>query len=607
MATTKTKSALTKSTQVLNLSVEQQQLLRDTLTKKGVTLPDNAFDSIVPIRVGADLGALVATIPDAVVIADFYLPYRFASNCPPVQFVLPPPRPIFTLLPECQGTDEKSVVRFNFTRRTSPCEVQVDDKPYESLVDDQIKLDPGNHKIVVRDAEGGISLPQNIEIFKRFSLELPPKLTCNEANTSYTATVTVVDARLPLFLFDQNGENGTELEALPVEDIPNKRTVILGPFNSGETVNVQIGDSSLVCPPQPLTFSRTCVPLQVQPDTVATEYNTAVIIDVLANDVGNDLTITAATVDSIKGAVVITADQKLQFTPNSAVRNEDVVIDYTVQDGNNISQSSTATVHVKCGLPCEGKTLRRGHAFALPPLFVEGLEAKFIIEFPQGTIIDLSVQAFELARTSDNSAFFFAQQISQLVFQHTGSANWLTIDPNPRPPEFGNLFVDAAIEYYECLNFELTYKYISSNTLTPNVISISPQNTHLEIDSLDASTTNLTIPAYNPIQTDKCNPNLPPIETCANAVDLTLDIKVDFVSNNENSITLKLSAVPTGTSLPVAYLWEVASGHPFIFHGESNDVTFFNIDLTQTHVRLTAFTDKGCRIVLDKIIDVNIG
>lgn len=609
-ATAKASPSALASPTVSKLTAEKRRILVDALRGQGITLPLEVLANLGQINPPTHL-EFGFEIPELVVIADFFLPYRFSSDCPPVQFVLPPPRPLFVLKPECQGTDGTSLVRFEISRGTPPFEVQIDDEPYGLLTQNSIKLEVGTHKVVLRDAEGGISLPQSIDIFRRFSIELPPKLICDETNTTYTAIVTIVDGKLPFRVYDQNGENGQELEATQVGDDINKHTVSVGPFNSGETVNIQIGDSSMICPPQALVFTHTCIPLQTQPDTAVTDYNTPVTIDVLANDSGNDLEITSATVDATKGEVVVNEGRSITFKPNETVQNEDVAITYTVTDGNDKTMSSTATVHVNkkpCGLPCEGLTLRRGYAFTLPPLFIEGLEAKFLLEFPQGTMNDLSAELLNLWQTSDGSVFFFAQQLNELIRKLTGSENWLTIDPNPRPPEFGNLFNDCSIEYYQCLHFELTFKFVSQTNFANNIVSLVPESSHLEIDSLDASTTNLTIPAYNPVRIDKCNPGLPIIDVCAsNAPDLTLDINLEFISAAENSITLALSALPTGADLPVAYLWEVESGHPFIMHGEKNTVTFFNVEPPSKHVRLAAFTEKGCRVVLDKTVDINIG
>ncbi|WP_343343884.1 Ig-like domain-containing protein [Sphingomicrobium sp. XHP0239] len=82
-------------------------------------------------------------------------------------------------------------------------------------------------------------------------------------------------------------------------------------------------------------------------DTANADFESAVTIDVLANDTDpdddDDLTVTAATSDD--GTVVINDDGTITFTPNDGFEG-DAVIDYTISDGNGGTASSTATVTV---------------------------------------------------------------------------------------------------------------------------------------------------------------------------------------------------------------------------------------------------------------------
>ncbi len=79
-------------------------------------------------------------------------------------------------------------------------------------------------------------------------------------------------------------------------------------------------------------------------DTAATDEDTPVIIDVLANDNdpdGDDLTVTVATAPN--GTVVINADGTITYTPNQDFNGTDTIT-YTISDGNG--GTSTATVEV---------------------------------------------------------------------------------------------------------------------------------------------------------------------------------------------------------------------------------------------------------------------
>ena len=195
----------------------------------------------------------VFKVPERVVIADFFLPYRCCSDCPPVQFILPAPRPVFILKPECPGDNNFAQVKLAFSYRVPPCEVKIDDNEYVPLVDDSIVLQVGKHQVVVRDAEGGISLPQEIEIFRRFKLE-PDKPVCDESNKTYTVKIKVTDGRLPMTI------DGKLVKALPDSTNATVCYITTDSFKSGEIVTVAVGDSSN-CPPQQLTFNHTCCDL----------------------------------------------------------------------------------------------------------------------------------------------------------------------------------------------------------------------------------------------------------------------------------------------------------------------------------------------------------
>lgn len=354
----------------LTLTADEQKTLKDALEKlkkKGINMAEEIQAILGGINPGDAKAEASTIIPEGVVIADFFLPYRCCSSCPPVQFVLPPPRPIFVLRPECPDGDGNAIVKFEFSYRTPPCEVQIDDKPYVPLTEDKIKLSVGKHKVVVRDAEGGVSLPQEIEIFPRFSLE-HEKPVCDESNETYTVKIKVTNGKLPLKI------DGEKADAT-VSETSNICFITAGPFKSGEPVTIKVGDSSN-CTAQELTVTHTCIPLQPQPDKVNTPYNTPVTINVLENDIGSELKLTNAELkDPSQGTVVVNADQTITYTPDDAVENLDALINYTVIDSYGRSANETAIVHVGnklCDLPCEGQYRRCAYRLWLQPPTGEG-------------------------------------------------------------------------------------------------------------------------------------------------------------------------------------------------------------------------------------------
>ncbi len=118
-------------------------------------------------------------------------------------------------------------------------------------------------------------------------------------------------------------------------------------FNGDATISYTISDGQLT---DDATVAVTVNPVNDAPvavdDTVATDEDTAVTIDVLANDSDpeNDtLTITAASVPAEQGTVAI-VDGKLVFTPAENF-NGDATISYTISDGQ-LTDDATVAVTV---------------------------------------------------------------------------------------------------------------------------------------------------------------------------------------------------------------------------------------------------------------------
>ncbi|HDM8176928.1 TPA: tandem-95 repeat protein, partial [Vibrio harveyi] len=118
-------------------------------------------------------------------------------------------------------------------------------------------------------------------------------------------------------------------------------------FNGDATISYTISDGQLT---DDATVAVTVNPVNDAPvavnDTVSTDEDTAVTIDVLANDSDpeNDtLTITAASVPAEQGTVAI-VDGKLVFTPAENF-NGDATISYTISDGQ-LSDDATVAVTV---------------------------------------------------------------------------------------------------------------------------------------------------------------------------------------------------------------------------------------------------------------------
>ncbi|APP04466.1 tandem-95 repeat protein [Vibrio harveyi] len=118
-------------------------------------------------------------------------------------------------------------------------------------------------------------------------------------------------------------------------------------FNGDATISYTISDGQLT---DDATVAVTVNPVNDAPvavdDTVATDEDTAVTIDVLANDSdpeNDQLTITNASVPAEQGTVTV-VDGKLVFTPAENF-NGDATISYTISDGE-LSDDATVAVTV---------------------------------------------------------------------------------------------------------------------------------------------------------------------------------------------------------------------------------------------------------------------
>ena len=114
-----------------------------------------------------------------------------------------------------------------------------------------------------------------------------------------------------------------------------------GPNDADGVANGAIVDPGGVA----AAFSNNRLPVAV-PDRASTRENTAVVVNVLANDTdadGDSLTVTQAVAGF--GTVTILADQKLRYLPNTDFTGQDRVI-YSVTDGKGGTASSELVIDV---------------------------------------------------------------------------------------------------------------------------------------------------------------------------------------------------------------------------------------------------------------------
>ena len=596
----------------LSLSAKDRLILTSTLSTAGITLPDNILTNLGTITVG---GAVQDSfkVPERVVIADFFLPYRCCSDCPPVQFVLPASRPIFTMKEECTDPNGEAIVNFEFTYATPPCEVKIDDKDFIPLVNNRIRLSIGKHLIVVRDAEGGTSLPQEIEIFPRLLLELGTPV-CDANNQFYTVQVKAIGGKLPLFV------DGTEVVAAPdPTGNPGVHFITVGPLPTGVPTKVKISDSS-VCDPQVVDFEHTCIPFVTKPDEVQTAHNTPVTINVLANDTGSGLVVTNATLPSPSlGTVVVNADFTITYTPRPEVENRAVEITYTVANDAGDTKTEKVTVHVgkrPCDLPCDGKAVKCGYYFWVQPV-IEGqklhgyqaaisqleIDGKNLLANAQPPSIDAT--AAELSANLSGVIEKWLKRINEFVTENIGDGIWIL----KHEPKAVDPFATLRIERFVCHKFIFEVK---------GVIVINDVNNEFRITYTESGTVaewniqgrivNYKLPTFDCVDLDKCNPAAGPRPRCEGPA-FGVDFKFNIQPGGGNNRRVVFTGLITGIVAPqdINWYWEFQDGTAADLNAQEQLVTFRNLEQTNftKRVKVVAIDSKGC--VAMKTAQINLG
>jgi hypothetical protein len=584
------------------------------------------------------------TIPERVVIADFFLPYRCGSDCPSVQFVMPAARPKFTMQQECPNVDGFAWVNLDFSYRVPPCEVKIDNSAYEPLVDDRILLKVGEHMVTVMDAEGGVSLVQSIQVRPRFTVVTGTPAYDVESKTA-TVQLTIANAQLPITI------DGVENEA--TEQAANLHTIIVSYEKTG---TIRVGDAS-PCPAQEV---RLCIPVifttsQECPDN---EGNAMVHFDVKHGEapfmvqiddkeyvslIDNKMNLPVGShqliVRDANGCV--SAAQTIVIVPRFTVQAEEPVCDkanetYTVKlllsnprlpitiDGKNVDSTvddaqrhsviagpfksgETVTVevgdssgcparkltfsHTCCDLPCKGMALRRGYRFPLPdpsPDLV--LDVDFWIEYPASEKIVLSNEVKEIILKGND----VVDQINTLIDKKTGIPGWLSLQ-KARTSDMIAEVPTWWIEYFECLElkfgFNLKWTHKAATRLSGSVeVSINPARSIITINSSNEPVRKVLIPAFDGIAIDKCHPDSPQEPLCKEP-DLRL-----VTSAIPEGNTVKLAVTMEGIDEAASVLWEVPESIEKMANGERVTFSFSAISNEKEQYRVTAFTKNGCRV-----------
>jgi hypothetical protein len=265
-----------------------------------------------------------------------------------------------------------------------------------------------------------------------------------------------------------------------------------------------------------------------------------------------------------------------------------------------------------CDLPCEGAAVRRGYRFwlpeALPGLPIHRYDAEvreFVVIDPDGMQITLTDEVNRIVSQAPNplpTAAFpgvvdgWLAEINELVAGAVGTDQWFVLEYEPAPETgtTGTLFVDRLT----CVDFDfsLVVRFIQGGWTRLFEVDYSTAGT---VVAETTSDTKFRIPPFGGSTSNKCRPDQPPVPECEGT-----DLELEIVREGAAPEAVVLTASFSGNDKPVAFLWEVQDGTPWVAGGAQLTVTFDPLEPIEKLVRLTAFTANGCTATVERVIDI---
>lgn len=172
-------------------------------------------------------------MPNGTVIADFFLPYRCCSDCPPIQFVVsdapePPVQPpSLTAQLGCTTAAGLAEVTLTVNGGKEPMLLSIDGAAGISLPV-SIRLTTGPHTLLVTDADDASSAPVSVLVPQALQTTTPA-FTDNPDTGTYVATFSISGGTAPYSV---------------TAGIVSGSSVTVGPIDSGNAVTVLVTDSN---------------------------------------------------------------------------------------------------------------------------------------------------------------------------------------------------------------------------------------------------------------------------------------------------------------------------------------------------------------------------
>lgn len=304
-------------------------------------------------------------------------------------------------------------------------------------------------------------------------------------------------------------------------------------------------------------------------------------------------------------------------TFTSPVLPVDEVLSVQVTDAAGCTAAGRFESGVKpCDFPCGGDAIRQGYRFWLPEppkdssLTNVALKITlFVATDPDRTVHTLTnemdgvlpdaAHPVELNKTDFAAAALgWLGGITAVVAQAFGSEpqQWLSLDY--RPPTGQGTTGTLYIERLQCVDvaFTLEVTFVQGEQTRHMKVDYSASGTVVTDFATDLS---IGIPAFDSSTSNKCRPTDPPVPHCKGP-----DLKLEIVRGEVGPDGIVLKADVSGRDSPVAFLWEVPDGIPTVANGDAVTVRFDPPDPVERLVRLTAFTETGCVVTRERIVNI---
>lgn len=273
-----------------------------------------------------------------------------------------------------------------------------------------------------------------------------------------------------------------------------------------------------------------------------------------------------------------------------------------------------------CDLPCAGEAIREGHRFWLPepkrlvPWTEVTIEVqRFVLRSPTAEY-EIHKQVTGFAAASISSTEFaskvagWLEQIRRAVEREVGSDELFGASYLP-PRTGGDATGVLQIERLDCIDYHIevvvSYKVGGGDSAEKRAVALTynPDGTGYFDDNPDAPVQFRTPPSDRAVS-NKCAGSQW-IERCE---DAGLELAFTFTVLGDGP-QVEFAADPPPDDPLVLLVWEVQEAFPPISLGPSTVVTFAPFEAErlkpiEKRVRLTAYTDTGCTVTVDEVIDL---